>query len=38
LSLLDYGAERAERLGVPVDRIVTTWPLDRLLEWTRRDR
>lgn len=38
LSLLDYGAERAEALGVPVDRIVTTWPLDRLLEWTRRDR
>ncbi len=38
LSLLDYGAERAEALGVPADRIVTTWPLDRLLEWTRRER
>ncbi|PPG86669.1 PHP domain-containing protein [Rathayibacter rathayi] len=35
LSLLDYGAERAERLGVPQERIVTTWPLERLLEWTR---
>lgn len=38
LSLLDYGAERAERLGVPADRIVTTWPLDRLREWTGRRR
>jgi putative hydrolase len=38
LSLLDYGAERAERLGVPPDRIVTTWPLDRLRDWTGRKR
>ncbi|WP_439593117.1 PHP domain-containing protein [Microbacterium sp.] len=38
LSLLDYGAERAERAGVPAERIVTTWPLDRLREWTRRPR
>lgn len=38
LSLLDYGAERAERLGVPPERIVTTWPLSRLREWTGRDR
>ncbi|KAA9087149.1 PHP domain-containing protein [Microbacterium radiodurans] len=38
LSLLDYGAERAERLGVPAERIVTTWPLDKLREWTARDR
>jgi len=38
LSLLDYGAERAERCGVPADRIVTTWPLDRLREWLERDR
>lgn len=36
LSLLDYGAERAERLGVPAERIVTTWPLDELLAWTHR--
>ncbi|PPG01355.1 MULTISPECIES: PHP domain-containing protein [unclassified Rathayibacter] len=35
LSLLDYGAERAERLSVPEERIVTTWPVERLLEWTR---
>ena len=38
LSLLDYGAERAERLGVPPERIVTTWPLDELLAWTSRSR
>ena len=34
LSLLDYGAERAERAGVPAERIVTTWPLAQLREWT----
>lgn len=34
LSLLDYGAERAERAGVPAERIVTMWPLDRLRSWT----
>lgn len=33
LSLLDHGAERAERLGVPAERIVTTWPLGRLRAW-----
>lgn len=38
LSLLDYGAERAERLGVPPERIVTTWPLDRLRAWATRER
>lgn len=38
LSLLDYGAERAERAGVPADRIVTTWPLARLREWTATHR
>ncbi len=33
LEMKAYGCERAERLGVPEDRIVTTWSLDRLLEW-----
>jgi putative hydrolase len=28
-----YGCARAERMGVPVERIVNTWQLDRLLEW-----
>ncbi|MBD7958014.1 PHP domain-containing protein [Microbacterium sp. Sa4CUA7] len=38
LSLLDHGAARAERAGVPPERIVTTWPLARLREWTERRR
>lgn len=38
LSLLDHGAERAEKAGIPPERIVTTWPIDRLLDWTRRER
>jgi putative hydrolase len=36
LDFLDYGAARAHALGVPAERIVTTWPLDRLLEWARK--
>jgi putative hydrolase len=35
LDFLQYGAERAERNGVPADRIITTWPLGRLLEWLK---
>ena len=35
LGLLDYGAARAEAHGIPADRIVTTWPVDRLLDWAR---
>lgn len=38
LSLIDHGAARAERLGVPPERIVTTWPLEQLREWTNRTR
>lgn len=38
LSLIDHGAARAEQLGVPPERIVTTWPLERLREWTSRRR
>ncbi|WP_309066314.1 PHP domain-containing protein [Microbacterium sp.] len=33
LSLLDHGAERAEQNGVPPERIVTTWSLERLTAW-----
>lgn len=33
LSLLDHGAQRAERAGVPAGRIITTWGLERLLAW-----
>jgi putative hydrolase len=38
LSLIDHGAERAERAGIPPERIVTTWPLDELRAWTSRQR
>ncbi|MGL4257344.1 MAG: PHP domain-containing protein [Microbacterium sp.] len=38
LSLIDHGAARAERIGVPPERVVTTWPLARLREWTGRTR
>jgi putative hydrolase len=38
LDFLSYGAERAANCGVPVDRIVTTWPLRRLLEWSHAGR
>ncbi len=38
LSLLDHGAQRAERAGIPPERIVTTWPLERLQEWLGRNR
>ena len=38
LALLDEGAARAERAGVPEERIVTAWPLDRLRAWTSRAR
>ena len=35
LGLLDLGATRAEAAGVPPERIITTWPLEKLLEWAR---
>lgn len=35
LALLDHGAARAQAHGIPAERIVTTWSLDRLLDWTR---
>jgi putative hydrolase len=38
LDFLRLGAARAQANGVPAGRIVTTWPLGRLLEWTGRRR
>ena len=35
LDFLSYGAARAEELGLEPDRIVNTWPADKLLEWAR---
>jgi putative hydrolase len=33
LAFVDYGAARAQELGVPTDRIVNTWSRQKLLEW-----
>lgn len=33
LGFLEYGAARAAAAGIPPERIVTTWPLDRLRAW-----
>ncbi|MGH3473055.1 MAG: PHP domain-containing protein [Nocardioidaceae bacterium] len=38
LTFQEYGCARAEACGVPVERIVNTWPLPRLLEWTHHKR
>jgi putative hydrolase len=35
LGFQDYGCARAEELGLDPERIVNTWPLERLLEWAR---
>jgi putative hydrolase len=38
LDWLRYGCERAAKCGVPADRVVNTWPLERLLSWTARSK
>ncbi|HEU5222466.1 MAG TPA: PHP domain-containing protein [Candidatus Lumbricidophila sp.] len=38
LAFLDLGAARAEAAGIEAERIVTTWPVERLLEWTGEAR
>lgn len=37
LDFLAYGCARAEELGIDPDRIVNTWPVDRLLAWAAGD-
>ena len=36
LDFLVLGCERAEAAGIGAERIVNTWPKDRLLEWARK--
>jgi putative hydrolase len=38
LAFLDYGCARAAANEIPAERIVNSWPLDRLLEWTHAKR
>jgi putative hydrolase len=33
LEMKAYGCERAERLGIPDERIITTWDAERLAAW-----
>ena len=33
LEFVIYGCERAEDLGLDPDRVINTWPVDRLLSW-----
>jgi putative hydrolase len=35
LDWLAYGAARAVECSVPAESVVTTWPVDALLDWTR---
>ena len=34
LEFLDYGCVRAQTMGIPAERIVNTWPLEKLMAWT----
>jgi putative hydrolase len=36
LDFLDYGCERAEAAGIEPDRIVNTWPREKLLAWAAK--
>jgi putative hydrolase len=36
LDFVDYGCARAQELAIPPERVVNTWPIDRLLEWANR--
>lgn len=37
LDFLAYGAERIERLDVPLERVITTWPADRVRAFARKE-
>src|SRR5690348_16469031 len=38
LDFLQYGAERAHAAGIEPERIVNTWPKDKLLQWANPQR
>jgi putative hydrolase len=37
LDWLPYGCERAEECGISPDRVINTWSVERLLEWTNEN-
>jgi len=38
LDFQAYGCERAQRLGVPAERVVNSWPVADLLAWANPGR
>ena len=38
LEFVAYGCERAEDLGLDPDRVINTWPVDKLMDWTHAKR
>jgi putative hydrolase len=38
LEFIAYGCERAEAAGIDPERVINTWPVDRLLDWCRTSR
>ena len=36
LDFQQYGCARAQALGVPAERVVDTWPVEKLLAWANR--
>ncbi len=36
LDMLDYGCERAELAGIEPERIINTWPKEKLLAWAEK--
>jgi histidinol phosphatase-like PHP family hydrolase len=36
LWMADYALAHARLAGIPPDRIINCWPVDRLIEWTER--
>ena len=38
LDFLTYGAAKADAAGIDADRIITTWPVERLVDHARRHR
>ena len=37
LEFVIYGCQRAEDLGLDPERVINTWPVDRLLEWAEAE-
>ena len=38
LDWKQYGAVKAAECGVPIDRIVNSWPVERLVDWADKPK